>query len=131
MLLAILSLSLILFYYNSNQVKRNQRNDNVSVSNYVSYLGRAVIKVIKPLLLQSLTRHEIKGALLSNFLTFLVLILSLFLTSTYSSGLASIMTVPRYEAAINTVEDFANSQLPWGGTQDAWITSIQNTKEVS
>ncbi|RZB40319.1 uncharacterized protein BDFB_007673, partial [Asbolus verrucosus] len=92
-------------------------------------IGFAVRIIMKPVLQQSLTLTEIPVELSSKFIMGLMLVLSLFLTSTYSSGLASIMTLPRYESAINTVDDFAQSGLDWGATQDAWITSIQNAKE--
>jgi hypothetical protein len=84
---------------------------------------------MKPVLQQSLAPQEIPVEVSSKLVMGLMLVLSLVLTSTYSSGLASIMTLPRYENAINTVEDFAGSGLDWGATQDAWITSIQNAEE--
>lgn len=61
----------------------------------------------------------------------LLYIFEVFLTSTYSSGLASIMTIPRFEDPINTVEDFHRGEIYWGATQEAWITSIQPAKDVS
>jgi hypothetical protein len=84
---------------------------------------------MKPVLQQSLAPQEIPVEVSSKLVMGLMLVLSLVLTSTYSSGLASIMTLPRYENAIDTVEDFAGSGLDWGATQDAWITSIQNAEE--
>lgn len=98
-------------------------------SPYFYFLTLAVSAILKPTLQQSLSWKKIPFELSSKFLLSVMLVLDLFLTSTYSSGLATVMTIPRYENAINTIEDLANSELDWGATQDAWITSIQNAEE--
>lgn len=48
----------------------------------------------------------------------------------YSSKLAAVMTVPRYGAAIETVEQLANSDVNWAATHDAWIFSILAATQV-
>nr|AVH87292.1 ionotropic receptor 4 [Holotrichia parallela] len=53
------------------------------------------------------------------------LILSLLLTTIYSSGLSSTMTIPRYYGTIRDIHDFAESGLHWGGTSTAWISSLE------
>lgn len=55
---------------------------------------------------------------------------SLLIASSYSSGLASSMTVPRYEGAINTVQELVDSGIQWGATSIAWIMSIMDAEEV-
>uniref|UniRef100_A0A182P639 Ionotropic glutamate receptor C-terminal domain-containing protein n=1 Tax=Anopheles epiroticus TaxID=199890 RepID=A0A182P639_9DIPT len=54
-----------------------------------------------------------------------VLFVGLMIGNAYSGGLASVMTVPRYEKSIDTVQELAERNLPWGSTHDAWIFSIQ------
>ncbi|XP_053691083.1 uncharacterized protein LOC128739612 [Sabethes cyaneus] len=53
-----------------------------------------------------------------------LLFVGLMVGNTYSGGLSSIMTIPRYEPPINTVQDLADSNLHWASTHDAWIFSI-------
>ncbi|KXJ76291.1 glutamate receptor U1-like [Aedes albopictus] len=53
-----------------------------------------------------------------------LLFVGLMVGNIYSGGLSSIMTIPRYERPIDTLEDLANSNLPWASTHDAWIFSI-------
>ncbi|XP_053671602.1 uncharacterized protein LOC128721830 [Anopheles nili] len=54
-----------------------------------------------------------------------LLIVGLMIGNAYSGGLSSVMTVPRFEKPIDTVQDLADRNLPWGSTHDAWIFSIQ------
>lgn len=54
-----------------------------------------------------------------------VLIVGLMIGNSYSSALASVLTIPRFEKAIDTVEELAASGTEWGSTHDAWIFSIQ------
>lgn len=76
------------------------------------------------------TKHEIPVTKSGKYFMGLLFIFEVFLTSTYSSGLAAIMTIPRYEDPINTVKEFYTSETYWGATQEAWVTSIQNTNDV-
>ncbi|XP_052869319.1 uncharacterized protein LOC128274994 [Anopheles cruzii] len=54
-----------------------------------------------------------------------LLMVGLMIGNAYSGGLSSVMTVPRFEKSIDTVQDLADSDLRWGSTHDAWIFSIQ------
>lgn len=36
----------------------------------------------------------------------------------------------RYEKAIRTVEDLADSNMHWGATHEAWVFSIKSAKQV-
>uniref|UniRef100_A0A182SY81 Ionotropic glutamate receptor C-terminal domain-containing protein n=1 Tax=Anopheles maculatus TaxID=74869 RepID=A0A182SY81_9DIPT len=54
-----------------------------------------------------------------------LLFVGLMIGNAYSGGLASVMTVPRYEKSIDTVQELADRNLRWGSTHDAWIFSIQ------
>ncbi|ENN78215.1 hypothetical protein YQE_05367, partial [Dendroctonus ponderosae] len=78
-------------------------------------LSKTLMSVSKPFVMQSITNKEMAQGNLAN--------------TTFDSGLATIMTVPRYDNPINTIEELAESGLPWGGTQDAWILSINNSLE--
>ncbi|KYB26332.1 Serine protease easter-like Protein [Tribolium castaneum] len=128
LVIAIFVLSLVLFCYNHNKTL-NLNYPLKRKTTYIHFLESAVTIVLKPVFQQSLTLRELPIEIASKLLMGLVLLLALFLTSSYGSGLATVMTIPTYENAINTVEDFANSGLDWGATQDAWIMSIQNAEE--
>ncbi|XP_035776017.1 uncharacterized protein LOC118458019 [Anopheles albimanus] len=54
-----------------------------------------------------------------------LLLVGLMIGNAYSGGLASVMTVPRFEKSIDTVQDLADRNLRWASTHDAWIFSIQ------
>lgn len=55
----------------------------------------------------------------------------LLLATSYSSGLASSLAVPRYEDAIDTTEQFAASPVNWAGTHaGAWVASIEADNET-
>ncbi|XP_044265394.1 uncharacterized protein LOC123011819 [Tribolium madens] len=128
LVVAIFVLSLVMFCYNHNKIF-NLKYSPKPKTTYIYFLKSAVTIVLKPVFQQSVSLKRIPVEVASKFLMGLMLILDLFLTSSYSSGLATVMTIPTYENAINTVEDLANSGLDWGATQDAWIMSIQHTEE--
>ncbi|XP_054258586.1 uncharacterized protein LOC128983345 isoform X2 [Macrosteles quadrilineatus] len=54
----------------------------------------------------------------------------LLVATSYSSGLASILTVPSYLPPIDTVSDLVNRELQWGATHDAWIFSLREATET-
>lgn len=56
---------------------------------------------------------------------------SLFLSSLYSSGLATVMTIPTYEKSISTVDEVVESSLYWVGTHTGWTDSIIKSDDVS
>lgn len=58
-----------------------------------------------------------------------VLLIALMIGNAYAGGLASVMTVPQYGNAIDTVQDLADSDLEWAATHDAWIFSIQQATQ--
>lgn len=40
------------------------------------------------------------------------------------------MTIPKFEAPVNTIHDFLAKDLMWSGISDGWIMSIENSTEV-
>lgn len=96
---------------------------------YLTTLEKSIFTISKLLILQNLTRFEKPTRKLQRYFMGFVFVLSLFLTSTYSSGLSSIMTIPRYDNPINTVADFVKSDIYWGATSDAWKTSMETAQE--
>ncbi|EDS28973.1 conserved hypothetical protein [Culex quinquefasciatus] len=46
-------------------------------------------------------------------------------------GLASVLTVPRYEKSLETIHDFAQSPYRWGDPAIAWILAIVDAESVS
>ncbi|RZF49007.1 hypothetical protein LSTR_LSTR014536 [Laodelphax striatellus] len=85
----------------------------------------SVLRVIGMLVLQVPTAKGIRPppTALRYVITFLEVMFLLVVTS-YHSGLASVLTLHRHEAAIETVQDLVDSGLQWGATHDAWIFSI-------
>ncbi|KAF5283307.1 hypothetical protein FQA39_LY17354 [Lamprigera yunnana] len=102
--------------------KRKRKQKTVKV-NYAVIYNQIFIRITKIFLVQSVatTNKSVDIALKYMFTLFLY---SLVISASYSSGLAAIMTIPRYTGVINTVKDLANSDIKWGATQDAWIYSI-------
>lgn len=94
-----------------------------------STLGSALEIVLKPIVLQPLTDSKMPVQVASIIMIWLAHMLSLVITSTYSSGLASVMTLPRFENPIDTLQNLVNSNLEWGATHDVWITSIEQAKD--
>ncbi|KYB26331.1 hypothetical protein TcasGA2_TC034795 [Tribolium castaneum] len=91
------------------------------------FVTDSIMTLIKLYLLQSLT-IPLKGKLLKYFIA-MNMIMVLLISSSYSSGLSSVMTVPRYDKAIRTIKDLASSGLPWGATSDAWLISLRQVNE--
>ncbi|PSN35958.1 Ionotropic receptor 41a1 [Blattella germanica] len=58
-----------------------------------------------------------------------VLIFCLFISSVYSGGLASILTIPRFESPIDTREELAESGLPWVNVHEAWVWSLLDSED--
>ncbi|XP_039275904.1 glutamate receptor ionotropic, delta-2-like [Nilaparvata lugens] len=85
----------------------------------------SMLRVIGMLVLQVPTAKGIRPppTALRYVITFLEVMFLLVVTS-YHSGLASVLTLHRHEAAIETVQDLVDSGLEWGATHDAWIFSI-------
>ncbi|KAL7044659.1 hypothetical protein ACKWTF_002017 [Chironomus riparius] len=99
-------------------IKINDANkDHVIVS--FSKIGLNILGIY---VLQSVKFKSIKAGMLIFFTT--VLILGLLLGNSYSSSLSSVLTIPQYKKAIDTVEELAASGMEWGSTHDAWIFSI-------
>ncbi|XP_075228173.1 putative glutamate receptor [Lycorma delicatula] len=85
-------------------------------------IGDYAVKTIGLLTSQTISRNHFRPPyrqLLTWFHMYFFLI-SLY----YSTGLASVLTIPRYEKQINTVEDLIESGLEWGATHNIWVFSI-------
>ncbi|XP_055681997.1 uncharacterized protein LOC129789290 [Lutzomyia longipalpis] len=54
---------------------------------------------------------------------------SLVVVNSYSGGLASVLTVPKYEDSIDSNQQFADSDVKWGAPSDAWIYQIVGAEE--
>ncbi|XP_053667658.1 probable glutamate receptor [Anopheles marshallii] len=86
----------------------------------------SMMGVISIFILQAVLLRTIRNPYSSQMILIgSLLIVGLMIGNAYSGGLASVMTVPRYEKSIDTVQDLADRNLRWGSTHDAWIFSIQ------
>lgn len=54
----------------------------------------------------------------------------LIITSIYSGGLASILTIPSMDEAADTVQRLRTHNLPWAANSEAWVSSIRGSTEV-
>ncbi|XP_044729510.1 uncharacterized protein LOC123292862 [Chrysoperla carnea] len=53
-----------------------------------------------------------------------ILLQTLIISTTYTSGLTSIMTLPQYEEPIRTTQDLIDSKMEWGSNDDSWIEAL-------
>ncbi|KFB36231.1 AGAP002904-PA-like protein [Anopheles sinensis] len=86
----------------------------------------SVMAIMSIFILQAVLMRINKNQFVSQMIligTFLLV--GLMVGNAYSGGLSSVMTVPRYEKSIDTVQELADRNLRWGSTHDAWIFSIQ------
>lgn len=60
-----------------------------------------------------------------------ILLQTLLISSVYSSGLSSIMTLPQYETPIETQQNLIDSKIEWGANDATWIESIAHSTSVS
>lgn len=54
----------------------------------------------------------------------------LILDNAYGGGLAATFTVPRFEKAIDTIQDILDNKMPWAATHDSWVFSLMSSQEV-
>ncbi|XP_043064147.1 uncharacterized protein LOC108089075 [Drosophila ficusphila] len=53
----------------------------------------------------------------------------LIITSIYSGGLASILTIPSLEEAADTVQRLRSHRLEWAANSEAWVSAIRGSEE--
>lgn len=94
-----------------------------------TFLTLAIEIVLKPVVIQPLTKQTLSVQTFINQIIWIVQIFSLILVATYSSGLASVMTIPQFVDPVDSVKDFVKSNLDWGATENAWITSIEQAED--
>lgn len=87
-----------------------------------------ILRTFGFMVLQAYNTKSIESTSIRHLVNWLHIMFMLLATS-YSSGLASILTVPSYEPPVDTVTDLVNSQLQWGATHDAWIFSLREATE--
>ncbi|XP_022916739.2 probable glutamate receptor [Onthophagus taurus] len=93
---------------------------NTSKSFLQENLMKSFILTQSIFLLQSIPKFPSN----SRIIFALSLLLSLMTATLYNSGLASIMTVPRYKGTIDDVYDLIKSDVKWGASSYAWISSL-------
>ncbi|KAK9892095.1 hypothetical protein WA026_018297 [Henosepilachna vigintioctopunctata] len=116
--------SLIAFYYEKSTHSRRSRTD-------IAYntIRNSFWALLKISLSQGLTKTVNNGHLPVRIILVIFLLMYSILDSTYFSGLASIMTIPRFEQPINTVSDLAQENVNIFAISDAWIFSIEKAED--
>ncbi|XP_059608153.1 uncharacterized protein LOC132255993 [Phlebotomus argentipes] len=118
LLLGIIGLQTIAKYHKSSAV--HQSDERRSFVN--SVLTVMAIYVLQPI--EFIDRRFIERTVIG-----CILVTGWLIGNIYASGLASVMTIPRFVAPIDTPEDLAASGMEWSATHDAWIFSIQSATE--
>ncbi|XP_055604897.1 uncharacterized protein LOC129753122 [Uranotaenia lowii] len=99
-----------------NVIKRQKRRIDVCET----YMIVGSIFILQTVLIRLNRNNFVSQMILVGSLLFVGLMVG----NAYSGGLSSIMTIPRYENPIDTVQDLADSDMHWASTHDAWIFSI-------
>lgn len=99
------------------------RRTNLKIT-WWKYLEDSIITTTGNFLLQSTPNSQMPKSRIGISLFVMLFTSIVILTSSYSSGLASSLTIPRYSGAIKTVKDLVESDVLWGAPSDAWIFSI-------
>ncbi|CAH1955470.1 unnamed protein product [Acanthoscelides obtectus] len=106
-----------------------RKNSEPLTNDMVNLLDSSVWSILKLFIVQPVSEWEIVQGFNGGLFMSLLFLASLFLSTTYSSGFSSIMTIPLYENPINTVMDFYESGLEWGATGTAWIESLRGAED--
>ncbi|XP_056641070.1 glutamate receptor ionotropic, delta-2-like isoform X2 [Diorhabda sublineata] len=91
--------------------------------------NQSIFVIYKLFVIQALKKSEIPPGRHGVLFIGIMYMFSVFLSNTYSSGLASVMTIPRYYNVIETVEEFVDSGISWAGNHDVWTESISHAKQ--
>nr|CAH7750812.1 unnamed protein product [Callosobruchus chinensis] len=108
---------------------RTYTEQKVLSDHIANLLNTSIWSILKLFIVQPVSDWEIVTGINGSLFMSLVFLASLFLSTTYSSGFSSIMTIPLYENPINTVLDFYESGLQWGATGNAWIESLRGAED--
>uniref|UniRef100_A0A1A9ZX76 Ionotropic glutamate receptor C-terminal domain-containing protein n=1 Tax=Glossina pallidipes TaxID=7398 RepID=A0A1A9ZX76_GLOPL len=73
--------------------------------------------------IESVRSITLRGLLFTYFLNDIII------TSIYGGGLASILTIPSYEEAADTVERLRSHNLKWTGNSLAWVYAIRDADD--
>ncbi|XP_050515869.1 uncharacterized protein LOC114324953 [Diabrotica virgifera virgifera] len=90
--------------------------------------GNSILVMVKIFLVQCVDDVDSPPGRYGTLFMGLLFMYSLFLSSTYSSGLAAVMTLPRYNHPIETVQDLLDSGIPWVAPHEIWIFSISHSE---
>lgn len=64
------------------------------------------------------------------FLVSFILLSGVVLSNSYTSGFASVLTIPRYGKSIETIHDFVQTPYRWGAPAIAWVLSLFGADSV-
>lgn len=108
----------IFLFYIINTYDRMRRSKQFTIS-------KSFVVISMIFLLQSVEEQRI-GLIKESKRVFLsILLLSCFIISnSYTGALAGVLTAPKFEAPIDTIEEMARRNIEWGAPSDIWIMSI-------
>lgn len=94
-------------------------------------LTKSFVIISMIFLLQSIEERRIISRKESKRIFLTIILLSCFIISnSYTGALAGVLTVPKFEAPIDTIHELSRRNLKWGAPSDIWIMSIMNTAQI-
>ncbi|XP_055907838.1 uncharacterized protein LOC129942791 [Eupeodes corollae] len=106
---------------------RKLGKEDIEEHSWKSSMEFSFISTLKLLISQG-TSYIIKSTSL-RIIMFSCYIIDIIITSVYSGGLASILTIPAFGEPPDTKERLVKQNFIWGATSYAWIASLANTKD--
>lgn len=113
----------IFLFYIINTYDRMRRSKQFTIS-------KSFIIISMIFLLQSVEEQRI-GLIKESKRVFLsiLLISSFIISNSYTGALAGVLTAPKFEEPIETIQELASRNIQWGAPSDIWIMSIMNAAQ--
>ncbi|XP_061393557.1 ionotropic receptor 21a-like, partial [Musca vetustissima] len=90
-------------------------------------LNFGIVTTLKLFVSQSGSKKVISQTV--RVLLFTCFLNDLIITSIYGGGLASILTVPSYDEAADTLDRMWSHKLQWAANSEAWVSAIRNAED--
>ncbi|XP_055536590.1 uncharacterized protein LOC129725140 [Wyeomyia smithii] len=97
----------------------NLKHDDKSVR---PPIAKSIFDMISIYLDQGIFPNSVSSSY--RWLVSFILLSGVVISNSYSSGLASVLTVPKYGKSIETIDDFVQTPFRWGAPAIAWVLSL-------
>ncbi|XP_055698602.1 ionotropic receptor 21a-like [Phlebotomus papatasi] len=119
-ILLVILVNVIVYYFMEYHIQKTLSRSKKSI-------GSAALTIGAIYLQQSAPGTHQKSSM--RILLAVLFLSSVIVGNSYSGGLASVLTVPKYEDSIDTNHEFAESGIKWGAPSDAWLYSLMGTDQ--